>query len=131
MDFPKRKPNRLSCYDYSTPGAYFLTICVEGRKCILGRIVGGGNTDAPKVALSAIGTIVQRNIESSKQIPRVYVDKYVIMPNHIHLLLLVDAASPNETPRSLTPANAVIPRYVSALKRFCHKTAGIQIFQRS
>ena len=47
MAFPKRKPNRLPYYDYSTPGAYFITVCTENRKPILSEIVGGGAFDAP------------------------------------------------------------------------------------
>ena len=42
MDFPKRKPNRLKSYDYSTPGMYFVTICTEGRRKTLCEIVGDG-----------------------------------------------------------------------------------------
>jgi len=38
MDLPKRKPIRLKDYDYSTPGAYFITICVKERKAILSNI---------------------------------------------------------------------------------------------
>ncbi len=39
-DFPKRKPNRLKGYDYSSNGVYFITICTDNRKCILSEIVG-------------------------------------------------------------------------------------------
>ena len=131
MEFPRRKPNRLPNFDYSTPGAYFITICVEGKKCVLGTIVGGGDLDAPQVSLSKMGRIVQRNIELSEQIPNVHVDKYVVMPNHIHLILLVDCATANGTSRSPSPTNAVVPHYVSTLKRFCHKEAGERLFQRS
>ena len=67
MELPKRKPNRLPNFDYSAPGAYFITICVEGKRCILGDIVGGGDLDAPKVALTKMGRIVQRNIELSEE----------------------------------------------------------------
>ena len=42
MDFPKRKPNRLPCFDYSSNGAYFVTICTEHRKNTLSSIVGDG-----------------------------------------------------------------------------------------
>ena len=40
MDLPKRKPNRLPHFDYSTPGAYFVTICTKDRKCIFWESVG-------------------------------------------------------------------------------------------
>lgn len=44
---PQRKKNRLEDFDYSTPGAYFITICTENRRNLLGKIVGGGVPDAP------------------------------------------------------------------------------------
>ena len=86
MELPARKPNRLPCFDYSTPGAYFITICVEGKRCILGNIVGGGALDAPKVRLTSAGWVVQKYILSSSNVAGVTVDKYVIMPNHIDYL---------------------------------------------
>ena len=131
MELPKRKPNRLPNFDYSTPGAYFITICVEGKRCILGNIVGGGDFDAPQVVFTKIGRIVQRNIELSKQIPNVRIDKYVIMPNHIHLILFVDGEITGGTSRSPSPTNATVPHFVSTFKRFCNKEAGQKIFQRS
>ena len=57
MDLPKRKPTRLPQFDYSTPGAYFITICTEQKRCILSRIVGGGALDAPLVQLTAAGCV--------------------------------------------------------------------------
>ena len=131
MELPQRKPNRIPNYDYSTPGAYFITICTKDKKCILGNIVGGGDLDAPQIALTHTGKIVQQNIESSRQIPGIHVDKYVIMPNHIHLILILDGTVSGGTSRSPSPANAGVPRFVSALKRFCHRDAGNKIFQRS
>ena len=131
MDFPIRKPNRIPDFDYSTPGAYFLTICISDRKCILGKIVGGGDLDAPQMVLSHIGRVVQQNIEVSRQIPNIRVDKYVIMPNHVHLILFVDACGSGGTSRSPSPTNATVPRYVSCLKRFCHHALHSVIFQKS
>ncbi len=128
MDLPKRKPNRLPEYDYSTPGAYFITICVEKKQCLLGNIVGGGALDAPKVRLTPFGKIVEKYILSGNRVPNVRVDKYVIMPNHIHLLLFVDCDGTSWAP---SPTNAVIPHFVSTFKRFCHKEAGKRFFQRS
>ena len=53
MEFPKRKSTRLKDYDYSTPGAYFVTICVKDRKELLSKIiVGDGVLDVPKNNLS-------------------------------------------------------------------------------
>lgn len=131
MELPKRKPNRLPTYNYSTPGAYFITICVEGKKCILGRVVGGGALDAPVVRLTEAGQIVQRHIESGNQIPGVTVDKFIVMPNHIHMIILInktDSCKPSLAP---SPTNTAIPHFVSTLKRFSHRDIGEKIFQRS
>ena len=59
MTPPKRKPNRLSAFDYNSVGAYFITICAKHRKPIFGQVVGGGVLDAPpnsKKARTAAGS---------------------------------------------------------------------------
>ncbi len=60
MHRPTRTPNRLAAFDYSTPGAYFITICAKDRRCIFGKIAGGGTLNAPNVQLSHYGKIVRR-----------------------------------------------------------------------
>ena len=131
MDFPIRKPNRLPDFDYNTPGAYFVTICVQGMKCKLGSIVGGGAFDAPQIKLSRLGKIAEAYIQSGNKISGLCIDKYVIMPNHIHMILFVDETISNGTSKAPSPTNAVIPHFVSTFKRFCHRDAGGIIFQRS
>ena len=131
MVFHERKPNRLPGFDYNTPGAYFITICANNRRPILGTIVGGGSLDAPNVRLSKIGHTVLRHIQSGNNVPGITVDKFVIMPNHIHLILLVDETASIGTSRAPSPTNAVIPHFISTLKRFCHRDIGSHIFQRS
>ena len=137
MAFFQRKSTRLPEYNYNTPGYYFITICTEDRKPILSEIVGGGAFDAPNVALTKYGEIVQKYILSGNRIPGIAVEKYVIMPNHIHLLLRLDgtvylgtsrAPSPTE---GRHPTNEQIPHFVSTFKRFCHRDIGKTIFQRS
>ena len=131
MESPKRKPNRIPYFDYSTPGAYFVTICTQDKAPLLSTVVGGGALDAPDVRLSRYGEIAQKYILSGNRIPGVTVDKYVIMPNHIHLILLVEENTTAGTSRAPSPTNAVIPHFVSTLKRFCHRDFGKKIFQRS
>ena len=126
---PKRKPNRLIGFDYSQPGAYFVTICAKEKRNLFSEIVGGGALDAPKIQLTQIGEIVNSHIQSTNCIPGIHVDKYVIMPNHIHLILVIE---PNGGPsRAPAPTNALIPRAVAALKRFCNREIGENVFQRS
>ena len=93
MEYPVRKPNRLKAYDYSTPGAYFITICTGGRRCYLSTIPVGAIHESPaqRVILTRAGKIVETVIESlPNRFEDVCIDKYVIMPNHVHLLLRID-----------------------------------------
>ena len=64
MDLPKRKPLRLPEYDYSSPGAYFVTICTHDRRCILSSIAVGEGLAPPAVALTPIGQIVEEQIQA-------------------------------------------------------------------
>ncbi len=95
MELPKRKPNRLPGYDYSRPGCYFITICTQEKRHVLGRVVGGDVLIAPRVVLSDAGRVVEEVISTMP-----CVEKYVIMPNHVHLLLRIPegAAGPVRTP---------------------------------
>ncbi len=100
MNLPKRKQLRLPEYDYSSPGAYFVTICSHEKRCILSTItVGDGVLDVPCVRLSPYGKIVE---ETLREIVNTYswlsLDRYVIMPNHIHLLLRIEDTGPSRTP---------------------------------
>ena len=114
----KRKPNRLTEFDYSTSGAYFITICTKNHKCILGDIVGVGVLDDPQVLLSEYGQIAEKYI---KNIPGV--TKYIIMPNHIHLLIEIDGSMKASTP--------TVSSLIRSFKGLTTKEIGVPIFQRS
>ena len=129
MGFPTRKPNRLHGYNYSSNGYYFITICTKERQCILSNIVGGGAFDAPQSQLTDVGLIVKRYILSSNNIENIVEENYVIMPNHIHLLVCVEGA--DGTSRAPSPTNHTIPHMVSTLKRLVNQTVGRDVFQRS
>ena len=130
MELPNRKANRLGSYDYNREGAYFLTICTQERKCLLSRIVGDDALGVPKNLLTDMGKIVEKYIRSGNRMERVTVEKYVIMPNHIHILMIVDM-DVSGTPGASSPTTAVIPRFVASLKRFSNQEIGENIFQRS
>ena len=98
---------------------------------ILSEIVGGGAFDAPYSRLTDYGETVERYILSGNRIPGIHVEKYVIMPNHVHILLQVENTLAEGTSRAPSPTNALIPHFVSTLKRFCHRDIGKLIFQRS
>lgn len=130
MEHPKRKINRLPGYDYDTGGMYFITICTKGKKCILSKIVGDDALGVPHNNLTELGQVVKKYILSGNRMERVSVEKFVIMPNHIHILLTVDMET-GGTPRASSPTMAVVPRFVAALKRLVNREAGNDLFQRS
>ncbi len=132
MNLPYRKRVRLQGFDYNTAGIYFITICTADRKCILSTIEGGGVLDAPLLRLKQYGTIAQRVLnEMNQTYEHISIEKYIIMPNHIHLLLHLTTPQINGPSRTPAPANSMIPRYVSTFKRFCNKHYGKNIWQRS
>ena len=129
MDLPKRKPSRLKQYDYNQPGIYFITICAKDRQPIFGSVVGGGALDAPKTALSPIGRILEQYILSTDNIPYISVKAYVIMPNHVHLL--IEVLKPDGMSKAPSSTNATVPHTIATLKRFVNQALGENVFQRS
>ncbi|MBP3706543.1 MAG: hypothetical protein J6J13_04775 [Clostridia bacterium] len=88
MELPKRKEIRLKEYNYNAPGYYFITLCTKGKVKILCDIVGKGILDRPQSILSEYGKIADGQLKIMNDFyDNVCVDKYVIMPNHIHLIL--------------------------------------------
>ena len=128
MDLSKRKQIRLKDYNYGQQGAYFITICVNGRKKILSNIVGTGVLDCPQVNLKYHGIIAEKYINQlSNFYNDISVDKYVIMPDHIHLLItILKGQSGTPVP---TNKNSVISNFVSTFKRFCNREYGNNIWQ--
>lgn len=92
-ELPKRKCIRLQEYVYNSVGTYFLTICIKDRKNILSTIVGEGSPLPDKsisTKLSPYGKAVDEIINRiSQKYPEIIINCYVIIPNHIHLLLSV------------------------------------------
>ena len=125
MEKQNRKLNRLEYYDYSQNGAYFVTICTQDRKPVLGTIVGDG-FPVP----NQIGEIAEEYIRRiSEKYSEVTVDRYVIMPDHIHILLRSDGTG-NPSP---TMGNVVgwykyqVTKQVNLLRNM----PGEKLFQRS
>ena len=129
----KRKNNRLKDFNYSQNGAYFITVCTENKKCILSSIVGRGDPDTPQIVLSETGNIVKENIAKMNSIySDVKINKYIIMPNHIHLIITVQCDNNGAlgSPRP-TNSNNLISNHIRALKRFTNKQANTNIWQTS
>ena len=74
-----RRSIRLPGHDYSTPGAYFITICAYGHECLFANVI-----DA-KARLSPYGEIVREEWERSATLrPTITLDAFAVMPNHLH-----------------------------------------------
>ncbi len=122
-----RKRNRLENYDYSLAGAYFVTICSYSREKIFGNIVGEDIILPTTVQLTPAGKIVENSIkEINSHYPSVTVDKYVIMPNHIHLILVI---GPDENGRIIS--SPTLSTVVGQMKRASAKNIGRKVWQRS
>lgn len=131
MDLLQRKPNRLLQYDYSQPGCYFITICTQGRANLFWKNgqppeTGVGADIIRPLPLSRYGDIVEDAIRS---IPRHYsnvcVDQYVVMPNHIHMILGLGTNG-----RIISAPTKSVPIIVGQMKRIASKTAGFTLWQK-
>lgn len=109
-----RRSIRLRDYDYSQPGAYYVTICTYEREHLFGRVKDG------KIALNEYGKAVW---ECWRELPKRYVtvrlDAFVIMPNHIHAIIILTAglsprASLSEIVRNLKTYSA---KWINRLRR--------------
>ena len=127
MKLPERKPNRICEYDYSTNGAYFVTVCTHDRKKILWDGVGADIIRPEDLRLSPVGKIVEQAI---LQIPHHYnniiVDKYCIMPDHVHLILRIESEISGRMISAPTLSTAL-----GSLKRWVSKQVGRPIWQKS
>ena len=142
---PTRKSLRLPGYEYRTPGAYFITVCTENRENLFWSVgadahtsvpvgadahIGPNPTDAhigPQLPLSPIGRVVEKHL---RNIPGV--GEYVIMPNHVHLILHISADDPREGPMwASAPTTANVPSLIRSWKILVTKELGRSIWQRS
>lgn len=134
MNLPKRKPNRLKDYDYSHEGAYFITICTKDKKEILSRIktnpVGANSVRPNEVRLTVIGEITEKGIIGiDEHYKNVFVDNYVIMPNHIHLIIRIDNSECDIDGRTVFAPT--ISRTIKQFKAYITKQTGNNIWQKS
>ena len=126
MEHLNRKHPRLKDYDYSQNGAYYITICVEGHRCLLGSVID------QHVSLSDYGRIAKQyidSIESHYKYVRVVND--IVMPNHIHLLIQKDIPPEVLLQKNGSITTASIETIIHAYKRFTTKEIGFSIWQTS
>ena len=131
MELQTREPNRLKKYDYSQNGAYFITICTKDRKEILSQVIVGEGLAPPVLKLLPFGECIKEQINNLEiRYENVKIDNYVIMPNHIHILMRIEnqtgGASPSPT------VSDIICAFKSLSTLECKKLLPIDIlFQRS
>ncbi len=128
---PNRKPNRLHCYDYSSVVAYFVTVCVQDMRCILAEVEADDTPESARVVLSGTGESVNGILSHINAYYRgIRLDHFVVMPNHVHLLISVTEKEQDGAPRTSPPTNA-LSSFVTGFKKFSEKAAGRKIWQRS
>ena len=122
---PERKPTRLKYFDYSSPGAYFVTVCTKNRQKLLSRIVvGEGLCALPQNELTHIGIITEDAVKYiNENVEGVCIDKYVVMPNHIHMIIVLDDSGGR--------GNPPLQNVVGQLKSYTTKVYGNILWQRS
>lgn len=155
-EFPRRKSTRLKNYDYSTPGAYFVTICVRDRMHILSEIVRtdlsstdkttgiavadetidsavGEGLAPPEITLKLkpCGEIVKEQLKLIEtRFQGVTVEDYIIMPDHIHAVIFLHGKTGGASPSPTL--DDVICAFKSLTSRSCKQKYGIEkMFQRS
>ncbi len=126
-EFPKRKTNRMENYDYSTPGAYFITVCTANREKLFWNSVGADIIRPQNAPLSAIGKIVEQGIlQMASHYENVTVDKYCVMPDHIHLILRIESDIDGRMISAPT-----VSTVVGSMKRWVSKQVDRAIWQKS
>jgi putative transposase len=96
-----RRSIRLKDYDYSQQGAYFVTICAKSRRCLFGEIIDG------EIRLNEIRDQWVRSTEVRKEI---YIVEFVIMPNHLHGIVVIEDNPVGATGgRPVSPKGRIVP----------------------
>ena len=133
-----RRSIRLKDYDYSQTGGYFITICSHNRECLLGGIENG------QMMLNAYGRIVMREWSKTDKIRTdVQMDNFVVMPNHIHGIIVVCRGVSQYAPTESTPSRfkspsqtigAIVRGFKSAVAKqinLLRNTPGLPVWQRN
>ena len=124
MELKVRKSLRLENFDYSRNGAYFITICTKDKSelfwCGSSNVGVDAHIDPPEI--SEYGKVADKYINNIKELNR-----YVIMPNHIHMILILD----NGTMWASSPTQQTVSQIVKSFKTLVTKELGFSLWQRS
>jgi REP element-mobilizing transposase RayT len=132
---PARRSIRLKEYDYADPGAYFVTICVSGKRFLFGRLVRG------QVVLNEYGQAVQACwLGLPDHYLNMELDAFVVMPNHVHGIFIITDVRAGLRParKGAASKRPALPEIVRAFKAFCSRrinemrgTRGARVWQRN
>jgi len=115
---------RLKHYDYSQPGEYFITICIQSHECLFGHV------HKEEMRLSPIGEIARKCWE---EIPyhfnNIELDEYIIMPNHIHGIIIINESQCRDVQLNVSTRispkrgslSVVIRTYKAAVTTICRR----------
>jgi putative transposase len=131
-----RRSIRLRDYDYAQAGAYFITICVHDRRCLFGDVVDG------EMRLNELGLIVTECWgDLPNHYPHIELDIFVVMPNHVHGIVILKDGLGVDVGAGLKPAPTnrhALPEIIRGLKTFSsrrinqqRKTPGLPVWQRN
>ena len=126
---PSRKPVRLSHFDYATPAAYFVTVCVAPRHNVFWNdlAVGAATCRPREIPLNDVGRLVDDAINQIPlRYPHITVDNYCIMPDHIHMIITIH---PDDNGRQI--AAPTLSTVVGHFKRAVSIKLGHSVWQKS
>lgn len=128
MGFDNRKKMRLPDFDYSREQYYFVTICTKDRQPFLSKIVGNGFNRSVKLLYSRAGKVCVQHLRNiPAHFPDVTVDKFVVMPNHVHLILAIGCSGEPERLKPFPTLSTIIGQYKAGVSR----ELGVSIWQKS
>ncbi|MEW6490588.1 MAG: transposase [Thermodesulfobacteriota bacterium] len=133
-DLPHRRSSRLPSFDYAQAGAYFVTVCTAGRRLVFGTVAG------PTVDLNGVGRIIEEEWKRTAVLrPGVELDAFVVMPNHLHAVVLLpcggsasaaDRLRFQRSPRTLGSLVAGFKAAATARVNALRGTPGASVWQR-
>ena len=136
MELPNRKPTRLPNYDYSNQNYYFITICTHNKLKLFGEIdceMVKTISYVSAVNLNLYGEIVKSELLNiTNHFDNIYIDKYVIMPDHIHAIIVIGCVDEIDGSRTFPTLSTIIGLYKSGVSKRIHEIEpNIKIWQKS
>lgn len=126
----KRKLLRLQQFDYAAHYYYFITICCKDKRHLFGKVVGAAYMPPVQVCLNETVKIAERNLLAiEKHKPQAKIEKYVIMPNHLHMILSIGCQ--DEVPAGGIYAAPTVSGIMNSYKASVSRDVGFPVWQRS